>query len=52
MQKLKQKEIAERLEISIYKVSRTVTKDSRYIREKEERKKKSEIKHNEDTKKS
>lgn len=50
-QKLKQKDIAEKLEISIYKVSRTVTKDSRYITEKEERKKKSKIKHSEDTKK-
>lgn len=50
-QKLKQKDIAEKLEISIYKVSRTVTKDARYITEKEERKKKSKIKHSEDTKK-
>ena len=34
-QKLKQKDIAERLKISKYKVSRTVTKDNRYITEKE-----------------
>lgn len=50
IQKLKQKDIAEKLEISKYKVSRTVTKDSRYIKEKEERKKKSRQKHSEDTK--
>lgn len=50
-QKLKQKDIAEKLEVSIYKVSRTVTKDARYITEKEERKKKSKIKHSENTKK-
>ena len=50
-QKLKQKDIAERLKISKYKVSRTVTKDNRYITEKETRKRKSKEKHREDTKK-
>lgn len=35
----KQKEIAEQLNISKYTVSRIVTKDIRYIKEKEERKK-------------
>ncbi len=50
-QKLKQKDIAERLKISKYKVSRTVTKDTRYITEKETRKRKSKDKHREDTKK-
>lgn len=39
----KQKEIAEELNISKYTVSRIVTKDARYINEKEERKKQSTI---------
>ena len=39
----KQKEIAEKLNISKYTVSRIVTKDARYINEKEERKKQSTI---------
>ncbi len=39
----KQKEIAEALNVSKYTVSRIVTKDDRYITEKEERKKQSTI---------
>ena len=39
----KQKEIAEELNISKYTVSRIVTKDDRYINEKEERKKQNAI---------
>ena len=39
----KQKEIAEELNISKYTVSRIVTKDDRYITEKEQRKKQSTI---------
>lgn len=39
----KQKEIAEKLNISKYTVSRIVTKDARYINEKEERKNQSTI---------
>lgn len=39
----KQKEIAEKLNISKYTVSRIVTKDDRYINEKEERKEQSKI---------
>ena len=39
----KQKEIAEELNISKYTVSRIVTKDDRYLIEKEERKKQSTI---------
>lgn len=50
IEKLKQKDIAEKLKISKYKVSRTVTKDFRYITEKEERKTKSKQKHSENTK--
>ncbi len=50
IEKLKQKDIAEKLKISKYKVSRTVTKDLRYISEKEERKTKSKQKHSESTK--
>ena len=50
IKKLKQKDIAEKLKISKYKVSRTVTKDLRYISEKEERKTKSKQKHSENTK--
>lgn len=49
-QKLLQKEIAERLNISKYKVSRIVTNDERYYFEKEERKRKSKEKHNKNTK--
>lgn len=48
--KLKQKEIAEKLNISKYKVSRTVGKDTRYILEKERRKNLSRIRHSEKTK--
>ena len=39
----KQKEIAEELNISKYTVSRIVTKDDRYLTEKEQRKKQSTI---------
>ena len=42
---MKQKEIADRLQISKYKVSRIVSKDLRYIEEKERRKKQNKIKH-------
>lgn len=45
-EKLKQNEIAKKLNISKYKVSRTVTNDDRYISEKEKRKKDSKKKHN------
>lgn len=48
---LKQTEIAKRLNISNSKVSRIVTKDSRYTKEKERRKMISKIKHNESAKK-
>lgn len=41
--KLKQIEIANKLNISKYKVSRIVTKDSRYKKEKEERKEKNKL---------
>lgn len=51
-QKLKQKDIAEKLKVSKYKVSRTVTKDNRYILEKENRKQQSKVKHDENTKKT
>lgn len=51
-QKLKQKDIAEKLNVSKYKVSRTVTKDDRYILEKENRKQHSKVKHDENTKKT
>lgn len=37
--KMKQKDIANELNVSKYKVSRVVTKDERYIKEKERRKK-------------
>ena len=47
---LKQTEIAKRLEISNSKVSRIVTKDSRYPEEKERRKEISKIKHSESAK--
>ena len=50
IKKLKQKDIAEKLKISKYKVSRTVTKDVRYITEKDERKARSKEKHSENTK--
>lgn len=50
IKKLKQKDIAEQLKISKYKVSRTVTKDVRYITEKDERKAKSKQKHSDNTK--
>lgn len=51
-QKLKQKDIAEKLNVSKYKVSRTVTKDDRYILEKENRKQQSKVKHEENTRKT
>ena len=47
---LKQKDIAKRLGISNSKVSRIVTKDSRYPEEKERRKEISKIKHSESAK--
>ena len=50
MECLKQTEIAKRLEISNSKVSRIVTKDSRYTEEKERRKEVSKIKHSESAK--
>lgn len=43
--KLKQKDIAQKLKISKYKVSRTVSKDERYIKDKESRKQKSKQRH-------
>lgn len=46
-QNMKQKEIAEKLNISKYIVSRTLAKDSRYKQEKERRKEISIKKHNE-----
>ena len=46
-EKLKQKDIADKLQISKYKVSRTVTKDSRYTLEKKNRKRKTKLRHNE-----
>lgn len=45
IQRKKQIEIAKILNISKFKVSRTVTKDSRYIKEKENRKKVNKEKH-------
>ena len=48
--KLKQIEIAKRLNISKYKVSRTVTKDPRYKKEKEDRKAKNKQKNKIETK--
>ena len=48
--KMKQTEIAEKLKISKYKVSRVVTKDSRYQQEKDNRKLENKNKHNERTK--
>lgn len=47
----KQIEIAKILNISKFKVSRTVTQDSRYIKEKEKRKKENKEKHKLKTKK-
>ena len=47
IQKFKQKEIAEKLKISKYIVSRVLAKDERYKEEKERRKQMSEKKHNE-----
>lgn len=49
--KLKQKEIATKLNISKYKVSRTVSNDNRYSEEKIRRKEINKKKHNEDSKK-
>lgn len=49
--KLKQIEIAKTLNISKYKVSRVVSKDNRYINEKERRKAQNKIEHIENTKK-
>lgn len=46
---LKQKEIATKLNISKYVVSRTLTKDCRYLLEKEKRKENNRIKHKEKT---
>ena len=47
--KLKQKEIAAKLQVSKYIVSRTVSKDSRYRTEKQRRKLESKEKNNKDT---
>lgn len=47
--KLKQKDIAEMLHISKYAVSRVLTKDDRYIYEKEERKRINKEKHQKET---
>ena len=44
-EKLKQIDIAKKLNISKYKVSRVVTKDPRYKKEKENRKEKNRIEH-------
>ena len=48
--KMKQKDIANELNISKYRVSRVVTKDERYIKEKERRKKENRIKNRKQTK--
>lgn len=48
--KMKQIDIAKELNVSKYKVSRVVTKDLRYEKEKEDRKEKNKHKHNEKTK--
>lgn len=50
-EKLKQKDIAEKLKISKYKVSRVVSKDKRYKLEKENRKMSNKKIHDENTKK-
>lgn len=47
---MKQKDIANVLHISKYKVSRIISKDSRYIEEKERRKAQNKIKHENDKK--
>ena len=47
--KMKQKDIANEMNISKYKVSRVVTRDSRYNEEKERRKLFSKQKHKENT---
>lgn len=49
-EKMKQIDISKQLNISKYKVSRTVSKDSRYHEEKERRKKITKIQHTEKTK--
>ena len=49
-EKMKQIDISKQLNISKYKVSRTVSKDSRYHEEKERRKKMAKIQHTEKTK--
>lgn len=51
LKKLKQKDIAEKLKISKYKVSRTVTRDERYLAEKELRIENTKDKHSKTTKK-
>lgn len=48
--KMKQKDIANELNVSKYKVSRVVTKDERYIKEKGRRKKENRIKNKKETK--
>lgn len=48
--KMKQKDIANELNVSKYKVSRVVTKDERYIKEKERRKKENRRKNKKETK--
>lgn len=50
-EKMKQKDIATKLNISTSKVCRTIKKDIRYIEEKELRKHNSTIKHNKDIQK-
>ena len=49
-EKMKQIDISKQLNVSKYKVSRTVSKDSRYHEEKECRKKMAKIQHTEKTK--
>lgn len=49
-ERMKQIDISKQLNISKYKVSRTVSKDSRYHEEKERRKKMAKIQHTEKTK--
>lgn len=48
--KMKQIDISKQLNISKYKVSRTVSKDTRYYEEKERRKKMAKMQHTEKTK--
>lgn len=50
-EKMKQKDIATKLNISTSTVSRTIQKDIRYIEEKKTRKQDSEIRHNKDIQK-